>query len=161
MTLTSVHKDPTALTMTFTAEFEAPIERAWQLWANPRKLERWFGPPTFPATFVEHDLRPGGSASYFMTGPEGEQPRGWWRVIAVEAPTYLEFEDGFADEDGNRNLAMPTMLIRISLSERAGGGTRMTIATAFKSLEQMDQLMALGMEEGFKEAIGQADALLA
>jgi uncharacterized protein YndB with AHSA1/START domain len=95
-----------------------------------------------------------------MTGPEGEQPRGWWRVIAVDAPNYLELEDGFADEDGNPNPAMPTMMIRISLSETAEGGTRMTIASEFNSLEQMDQLLAMGMEEGFMAAIGQADALL-
>ena len=50
MTVTNVHKDPEALTMTITAEFDAPVERVWQLWADPRQLERWWGPPTYPAT---------------------------------------------------------------------------------------------------------------
>ena len=49
-----------------------PIARVWALWADPRKLERWWGPPTFPATVLEHDLRPGGKVSYYMTSPEGE-----------------------------------------------------------------------------------------
>jgi hypothetical protein len=39
-----------------------------------------------------------------MTGPEGDRHRGWWRVIAVDAPRALEFEDGFADDDGVRSM---------------------------------------------------------
>ena len=59
MTVTAVHKDPDALTMTLTAEFDASPERVWELWADPRQLERWWGPPTYPATFTAHDLAPG------------------------------------------------------------------------------------------------------
>ena len=103
MTVTDVRKDPTALTMTVASEWDAPIARVWQLWADPRKLERWWGPPTYPATVVEHDLRPGGKVSYFMTSPEGEQHHGWWKVVAVDEPHRLDLEDGFADTDGNPN----------------------------------------------------------
>ena len=60
MTVKSVQKDPKALTMTITAELDATVERSWQLWADPRQLERWWGPPTYPATVVDHDLNPGG-----------------------------------------------------------------------------------------------------
>jgi uncharacterized protein YndB with AHSA1/START domain len=71
MTVTSIRKDPAALSMTITTEFDSPIGRVWQLWENPRQLERWWGPPTYPATVVDHDLTPGGKVSYFMTGPDG------------------------------------------------------------------------------------------
>ena len=64
MTVTAVRKDPEALTMTITAEFDAPVERVWELWADPRLLERWWGPPTYPATVIEHDLSPGGRVHY-------------------------------------------------------------------------------------------------
>lgn len=70
MTVTEVHKDRDALTMTVAAELDAGIERAWQLWADPRQLERWWGPPMYPATFVDHDLTPGGRATYYMTDPK-------------------------------------------------------------------------------------------
>jgi uncharacterized protein YndB with AHSA1/START domain len=52
MTVTAVRKDPHALTMTIDAEFDASPERVWQLWADPLQLERWWGPPTYPATFT-------------------------------------------------------------------------------------------------------------
>jgi len=160
MSVTSVDKDPEALTMTITAEYAAPIERVWDLWADPRKLERWWGPPTYPATFVDHDLTPGGHVAYFMTGPEGDKPHGWWRVLSVEAPHRLEFEDGFADDAGDPNPDMPTMTIRVALDEQAGGTTRMTIETTFPSKESMEQLISMGMEEGMTAAVGQIDGLL-
>lgn len=160
MTVMSVHKDPEAMTMTITAEFDAPVGRVWQLWVNPRRLERWWGPPTYPATFVDHDLTPGGSVTYFMTGPEGDQHRGWWRVLAVAAPHHLEFEDGFADDAGEANPDMPTMTIRLTLDEQADGGTRMAIETTFPSMEGMDQMISMGMEEGMTSAVAQIDGVL-
>ena len=89
MTVTAVRKDPQTLTMTLEAEFEAPPERVWQLWADPRQLERWWGPPTYPATVTTHDLTPGGRVEYHMTGPEGDQPHGYWEVVEADAPHRL------------------------------------------------------------------------
>jgi uncharacterized protein YndB with AHSA1/START domain len=160
MTVTSVHKDTEAMTMTITAEFDAPIAAVWQLWENPRHLERWWGPPTYPATVVDHDLTAGGSVNYFMTGPEGDQPRGWWRVLSVAAPDHHEFEDGFADDDGNPNPELPTMIIRVAINEQPDGGTQMAIETTFPSPEAMEQMVAMGMDEGMATAIGQIDDLL-
>ena len=48
MSVTNVQKDTDELTMTFTAEYDVTADRAWQLWADPRQLERWWGPPTYP-----------------------------------------------------------------------------------------------------------------
>jgi uncharacterized protein YndB with AHSA1/START domain len=160
MSVTDVRKDPKNLTMSVTTELDAPIDRVWRLWEDPRQLERWWGPPTYPATVEEHDLTPGGKVSYYMTGPEGDQPRGWWRVQSVEPPRHLQFEDGFADEDGNPNTDMPTMTIRVDIEERANGGTIMTIETTFPSEEAMQEILAMGAEEGMKQALGQIDELL-
>lgn len=160
MPVTNISKDADNLTMTIEAAFEAPINRVWEMWGDPRLLERWWGPPTYPATVVEHDLKVGGSVKYHMTGPEGDQHGGWWRVLAVDPPRKLEFEDGFADEDGNPNLDMPTTISRVELAEEGAGATSVTIETKFGSLEAMQQLIEMGMEEGSKLAINQIDALL-
>ena len=160
MTVTDVRKDLDALTMTMTAEFAAPVERVWQVWADPRLLERWWGPPTYPATVVEHDLTPGGKVSYFMTGPEGDQHHGWWIVRSVNAPRGLEFEDGFADDSGVVNQDLPVTVTVASLSDRTGGGTTMTLEARFPSREALDHLVEMGMEQGLREALGQIDGLL-
>ncbi len=161
MTVTDVRKDPTALTLTVASEWDAPIARVWQLWADPRKLERWWGPPTYPATVVEHELTQGGKVSYYMTSPEGEQYHGWWLVTAVDEPHRLELEDGFADTDGNPNDAMPTTQSTVTFAELPSGATRMLVETRFPSLAAMDQMIAMGMEEGLQAAMGQIDAILA
>jgi uncharacterized protein YndB with AHSA1/START domain len=160
MPVTAVHKDPVALTMTVSSEWDAPIARVWQLWADPRQLERWWGPPTYPATVVDHELRPGGKVSYFMTSPEGERYPGWWKVLAAEAPLRLEFEDGFADADGNVNEQMPTTRTVVTFTELPGNRTRMLMEARFPSSQAMEQLISMGMEEGLAAAMGQIDAIL-
>jgi uncharacterized protein YndB with AHSA1/START domain len=159
MPVITVQKDTDKLTMTVEAAFEAPIGRVWEMWDNPRLLERWWGPPTYPATVVDHDLAVDGSVTYYMTGPEGDQHRGWWRVLAVDPPNKLELEDGFADENGKPNLDMPTTIMRMELAETEGG-TVMTIETTFPSVEAMGQMVEMGMEEGITLAINQIDALV-
>jgi uncharacterized protein YndB with AHSA1/START domain len=161
MTVTSVHKDPDALTMTMTVDLEATAERAWELWADPRQLERWWGPPGYPATFVDHDLLTVGSRStYYMTSPEGEKYHGWWEVVAVEPPRRLEVNDGFADDTGKPNDDMPVGRMVVTLDEQ-DGHTEMVITSHFPTLEAMEQLLEMGQEEGMVEAIGQIEEILA
>lgn len=160
MTVTAVRKDPEGLTMTLDAEFDASPERVWQLWADPRQLERWWGPPTYPATVTAHDLRPGGRVEYHMTGPEGDQPRGYWEVLEADAPRRLVFRDGFADADGRPNSDMPINDVRVAISDIGDGRTRMSIESIFPDAAAMEQLLAMGMEQGLTEAVGQIDAIL-
>ncbi len=161
MTVTAVRKDPDSLTMTVDAEFDAPPERVWQLWADPRQLERWWGPPTYPATFTKHDLAPGSRIEYHMTGPEGDQPKGFWDILEVEPPRRLVVRDGFANDDGTPNTEMPTGEMQVPIEAIGDGRTRMSINNGFPSTEAMEQLLAMGQEEGMRQAVGQIDAILA
>jgi len=160
MTVISTERDATNLTLTFVAEFDAPPERVWQVWEDPRQLERWWGPPTYPATFDEHDLRPGGRSAYYMTGPNGEKSHGWWQVVSIDPPHRLDFDDGFSDDDGAPSPGMPVTRTEVTL-ESAGNGTRMTTVSRFASLEQLEQLIEMGMQEGMRLAMGQIDTVLA
>lgn len=160
MTVVQVEKNAEALTMAFVAEFDAPQERVWRLWSDPRQLERWWGPPTWPATFVRHEFEVGGIASYYMTGPDGERMHGWWEITALQAPERIEFLDGFADEEGNRSTEIDPTKGVVTL-EDASGRTRMSIVTSFTSAEQLDEMVKMGMEEGMQLALGQIDGILA
>jgi len=160
MAVTGIEKDYDALTLRLTAEFAAPIEAVWQLWADPRKLERWWGPPQWPATFVQHELSAGGSMSYYMTGPDGTKAGGWWRVESVDPPTSIAFTDGFADADGNPIDSLPETQSRMELSVE-NGKTVMRLSSRFVSREAMETQLSMGLEEGIAAAVGQMDALLA
>jgi uncharacterized protein YndB with AHSA1/START domain len=161
MTVTAVRKDPQALIMTSESEFNASPERVWQLWADPRQLERWWGPPSYPATVTSHDLRTGGRVEYYMTGPMGDTPAGYWNVITADPPRTIVFRDGFANDDGTPNTEMPSTESRVTIEAIGNGRTRMSIQSVFPSAEAMEQLIAMGMETGLTEALGQIDAILA
>lgn len=160
MTVIDVRTDEQALTLTAENRFDAPVERVWQVWADPRKLEKWWGPPGFPATVVDHDLTPGGRITYYMTGPDGVKYHGYMAVLSVTAPHDLQVEDGFADDTGAPNPAMPTNTTTVRV-EADGDGTRMTLVTQYASAEDMATLVGMGMVEGITAALGQVDALVA
>lgn len=159
MTVKSVDKDFETLSMVVVAEFDAPPERVWDLWADPRKLERWWGPPTHPATVKEHDLGVGGEVTYYMTAPDGQKFHGWWRVNEVDEPNSIVFNDGFADSDGNPAEGMPVSATTVTFTAD-GDGTRMEMHTTYETREQLQEILDMGALEGIKQAITQMDALL-
>lgn len=160
MPITSVTSDAEALTLTVVGDYPVPVERLWQAYADPRQLERFWGPETWPARFTRHDMVVGGRSEYCMTGPDGSRSCGWWRFLAVEPGRRLELEDGFAHEHGRPNDAMPTMRMEFTF-EPTATGSRFRSTTWFPSLEAMQQLAEMGMEEGLRSALGQLDGVLA
>ena len=159
MTIVTTSKDLDALTIVVVAEFAAEADRVWQLWADPRKLERWWGPPEWPATFTRHDFVAGGESRYHMTGPDGEQPGGYWRICEIDPQTRFVVEDGFTDDSGNPVQDDPVVMEMTLHAQPAG--TRMTLTSTFASAEQLDAMISMGMEEGLAGALGQIDAVLA
>jgi uncharacterized protein YndB with AHSA1/START domain len=161
MPVTNISKNIDDLTLTITAEFAAPVERVWQIYADPRQLERIWGPPEYPATVVEHALTPGGTVTYFMTGPEGEKYGGYWRVTAVDEPRSFSFEDGFADDELKPAGDMPVAHSVYTFEAVGDGGTRVTYVSRYETAEGLQQVLEMGVEEGSTQAINQIDALLA
>jgi len=160
MPIVSFVKDPETLTMTVVSEFAATVARVWDAYADPRQLEKFWGPVEWPATFTRHDFAVGGLSSYCMSGPEGERAGGYWRFTAVDPHRSFTVEDGFADDEGVPNEETPAMEMTFTFEE-ADAGTRVTTATTFASLEAFEQVLAMGMEQGMRSAMSQIDAVLA
>jgi uncharacterized protein YndB with AHSA1/START domain len=161
MSAVDITKDIENATLVVTSVFAAAPDRVWRLWADPRQLERWWGPDPYPATVVDHDLRPGGHVAYFMTSPEGDQHKGYWHVLEVEPPHRLVFEDGFADDAGEPNDDLPVSRAEVTIEMVDDGHTRMTITSVYDTAADLEQVLAMGMEEGIRTAVEQSHALLA
>ena len=159
MPVTDVTHDLENLTLTITADFAAPVQRVWQIYADPRQLEKVWGPPSHPATFVDHSLTPGSRVTYFMTGPDGEKYAGYWDIISVDEPPSFAFRDGFADSDLNPNPDMPVSENTYTFTEH-NGGTRAVYVAKFASAEGLLQVLDMGVVEGSTSAINQIDELL-
>jgi uncharacterized protein YndB with AHSA1/START domain len=155
MPVTSVTKDPEALTLTLVADFPVPQRRLWEAWADPRQLERFWGPPSAPATFTHHDFRVGGRAEYFLTGPDGEKWSGAWKFTAVNPIDSFEADDG-EDNAGDEQMPMSMTFA----FEATPAGSRMVAVTRFSSLAAMERTTP-GMEEGLRAAMPQLDEVLA
>ena len=160
MPVTSVTTDLEALTMTLVAEFPVPVERLWGAFADPRKLERFWGPPGYPATFGTYDLRPGGIAHYWMTSPEGERFHARWEFAEVEEPHRIVVLDSFADAQGEVDSSMGTGRMTFTF-ESTAEGSRYTAVSANETLENLEKVLAMGQVEGMTQAIGQLDTVLA
>lgn len=160
MPVTGSTQDLDALTVTFACHFDATISQVWRMWAERDLLERWWGPPEYPATVARHDLTPGGQVRYYMTGPDGEQYPGAFRVTTIEEPARLEFEDYFADPNGQVDPTLPVSTTRVELVPGPNDTTLMTLTSTAPSAEAMEQLIQMGAVEGMTLALGQIDALL-
>ncbi|ODQ96464.1 SRPBCC family protein [Mycolicibacterium holsaticum] len=161
MPVTDITKNIDDLTLTITAEFAAPVERIWQIYADPRQLEKIWGPPGYPATVVEHSLTPGGTVTYYMTGPDGEKYPGYWKVSAVDEPRSFSFEDGFADDHLEPADDMPVAHCVYTFEPIGDGATRATYVSRYESAEALQKVLEMGVEEGTRQALNQIDALLA
>lgn len=159
MPITSVTTDPEALSMTVVAEFPVSVQRLWDAYADPRQLEKFWGPPEYPATFVRHDFTEGGRSDYYMTGPNGPEPSAYWTFVSINPGKSFEVMDGFTAPEGTEYEAVPPMRMVFTF-EATDAGSRLSTVTKFESAEALEATLAIGMEEGMREAMGQMDAVL-
>jgi uncharacterized protein YndB with AHSA1/START domain len=160
MPITSVSSDPATLSLTVIADYPVSVRRLWEAYADPRQLERFWGPVEWPATFTRHDMAVGGESHYIMRGPDGTESRGAFRFLQIEPHRLIELEDFFANADGSHNAKMPNMRMRWTF-ETTATGSRYTAVTHFPSVEAMETLVQMGMVEGMRSAMSQTDAVLA
>lgn len=159
MPVTSIVSDPANLTLTATGEYPVPVERLWAAWADPRQIERFWGPPQWPATFTRHDMIEGGRAEYHMSGPNGEKAHGFWRFVKVATLRSFEVLDGFANADGTPNAELPETRMEVRFEATAAGSRFVSVST-FASPAAMEALIAMGMMEGLGAALAQMDDVL-
>ncbi|MBO9578219.1 MAG: SRPBCC domain-containing protein [Microbacteriaceae bacterium] len=159
MPVIDTSQDDTSFTVV--TEFDAPVERVWELWADARQLERWWGPPGYPATFTRHDFTVPGRSVYWMPGDGDVHPNyAAWSFVDIQPPNALEVDNGFADETGEPVPGFPWNRFSVRL-EADGPRTRMTVRVAFGSAAELERMLGYGMREGFLAALSQTDAILA
>ena len=153
MPVTDVSHDLDSRTLTIVADFAGPPKRIWEVYADPRQLEQIWGPPTYPATFVDHDLVPGGQMHYYMTSPEGEKFYGYWEIETVDEPNTFTFDDGFAlDAQFTKNTDLPVGKNVFSFTGH-DNGTRTTFVSTYPTAEALQKVLDMGVVEGASSAI--------
>ena len=159
MTVTAVHKDVDNLTLTMTAELDAMPDRVWQLWADPRQFERWWGAPGYPATATALDLRTGGKVEFHLSGPDGDMPVNVWDVVEADPPRRLVLRDAIVDENGAPVDEGPSRFT-VRFESIGEGRTRMSIESKFPNADALKVALDMDMDKGLEWNVAQMEVIL-
>jgi uncharacterized protein YndB with AHSA1/START domain len=156
----STSVDTQNLTLTVSTELSATPERAWQLWADPRQFERWWGAPGYPAQVHSLDLRTGGKIEYHLSGPDGDTPTNIWDVVEADPPRRIVVRDAIVDDNDVPVDEGPSSFT-ITLEPIADGHTRMSIVSKFPSEASLEMSLKMDMDKMFEWSFSQMEAVLA
>lgn len=140
-------------------EFNAPVNIVWRAWTEPELLDQWWAPKPWKSETHHMEFKVGGYRLYSMNGPEGEKHFGRTNYTAINKPEKFEGEDVFCDDEGNVNEELPGTILEVSFKE-IGEKTIVTVIDTFSSLEAMEELIKMGVQEGFAMAHDNLDKLL-
>ncbi len=141
-------------TFTVVREFDAPLALVWRAYTEASLLDQWWGPRPWRAETKDLEFRAGGMWLYAMIGPEGERHWGRMNYTMIEQHKGFEMEDVFCDEHGTTNTDLPVSRGSIRFEESAGT-TRVEWKTQYSSIEALNTVIAMGMEQGVRICVEQ------
>ncbi len=132
---------------------DAPRERVFKAWTDPKQFAKWWGPHTFTAPVVELDARPGGKIVVHMQGPKGspwEKPYPMGGEFREVSPyDRLVFTSNLSD--GKGGLALEN-LNEISFTDKDGKTELVLTVTVLQHTPEMKGALG-GMKQGWTESL--------
>lgn len=133
-----------------TRKVKAPRALVWKVCADPRHIDRWWGPNGFANKTLAHDLRVGGQWKYTMTAADG--------TVYPNLITYTEVTpiDRLAYDHGD--WENPKMFVGSLTFTDTEEGTLITLHTIFPTMEARDFVIEKhGAIEGGKQTLARLD----
>ncbi len=82
-------------------EFDAPIDRVFEMWTDPKHLARWLPScGAAPMEFLSCEIRVGGGSRYAMTLPTGHKMYGRSSYLEITPPERIVYTQQFCDAEG-------------------------------------------------------------
>lgn len=139
--------------------FEAPLSAVWNAWTNVSVLERWWAPAPYKAVTASYSFAENGVWHYYMAGPEGDKHWCLNTYRSIEPEVQFTAEDAFCDENQQINDTLPISMWLVEFKVE-GKETRVTVTATYESATALEQIMAMGMKEGFDMGLNQLEVLL-
>lgn len=133
--------------------FDAAPERVFAAYTNAEAVEAWWGQRGNTTTVEALDVRPGGAWRFVQRDPSGAAYAFYGEYLEV-APQRLVNTFEFAGYPGH--VVTDTVTF-----EPHGDGTRVTAHSTFASKDDLDGMLASGMEHGANESWDRLAELLA
>lgn len=149
-------QDPPKREFTFTRLVDAPLERVWKAWTDPKQMAQWWGPKDFTNPVCKWDAKPGNDLHIDMKGPDGTLYPMGGKFHEVEAPHKLVFTSTALDSEGNVALEDKTT---VTFTE-FGNQTKLTIVAVIQKATSVGETYLQGMNEGWNQSLDKLEALL-
>jgi len=148
---------PSDREIVMTRYFDAPRDLVFETFTKPEHVKHWWGPRGWSLPECEIDLRVGGSFHYLMRGPEGEEHGVKGRYFEIVPPERLVFSDGFEAPSMSDFEARLTLIFQ----EEAPQRTKLTMTSLYSSKHIRDQVLKMGVGEGWGQSLDRLDEVLA
>jgi uncharacterized protein YndB with AHSA1/START domain len=144
----------------------APKELVFKCFSESEHLANWWGPQGWETKNYTFEFKPGGVWHYCMTCTDknqgeffGMESCGIAVYEEIDAPNKIVYKDSFADKEGNVNDSMPSMIVTMEFVEYEGK-TKIISSTEFVSEEALQQVVDMGVEQGYASQLERLDTLL-
>ena len=150
--------NPSDRDIVLTRVFNAPRKLVWQVWTDPKHIEKWWGPRGFTTTVRAMDLRPGGRSDYVMKGSDGaEYPVGgvfrevvpFERIVSTD-----EFLEGF--DAGGMDLPQG-VITTVEFADDGPNRTKLTVTISHPTAEDKAKHEAMGVVGGWYSMLDRLD----
>jgi len=119
--------------ISFTREYDAPLQAVWEAWTVPEEVAQWWGPRGFTLTSHSRDLRTGGHWHYTMHGPDGTDYENTTQYLEVVPQQRLVYDHG-----GHQDRP-PLFRVTALFTER-NGRTRLDMSMGLASPEAAEEM---------------------
>jgi uncharacterized protein YndB with AHSA1/START domain len=147
--------------------FNAPKHKLWEAHSNPGILAKWWGPKGWETTIKHMEFKEGGYWHYGMKCMDKAQgdwfgKTSWGKGIygRISPQDSFEYTDVFCDENGVESKDLPASRSSVSFVEK-DGKTTMTTRTTYDTAEALEQVLKMGMQEGYSQTLDNLEAVLA
>ncbi|MBH2007432.1 SRPBCC domain-containing protein [Candidatus Saccharibacteria bacterium] len=144
-----------------------PKDKVWKAYADKDWFEKWWGPEGWETTAKEFNFAPGGQVHYGMKCIDerqgdwyGKSSWGVMQIKEVSEGKSFTYQDFFSDEDGVLDMNMPALIVTNEFIEE-DGKTRIISTSLADKPAQIEELIKMGMIEGFSSQLDKLDKLFA
>lgn len=146
-------------TITVKREFNGARQLVWDCHTKAELLDRWFAPQGLTTETKHMDFRSGGYWHYAMITPDNQK---FWNRLDYKTINPIDgytAEDGFCDEAGTVNPAMPGSDWDVVFTEQSER-TLVTSVIQYSSTESLRAAIDMGMKDGIASTLERLDELL-
>jgi len=146
-------------TLTINREFLADRQLVWDCYTKSEILDQWFAPEPLKAKTKSMDFSEGGHWHFAMIEPNGTAYWSRTDYLTIRPIDYYTALDGFSNEKGEINPDLPRSEMKVTFSDKGKNALVQTIIN-YNSLEDLEAVIKMGMEEGFTSCLNRLDKLL-